>query len=272
MKYINIIDISEFECYSNVNARLLYLELCARMDVKTRDLIVSQRRLERSLPMTYAAIRHALSLLIRDGLVAQREAQDGAQDGTQRATQRATHLHIMSFSELSDINSATDNAQSNATSNARNNADFKQEIEILNNKNLEITHTRASEVLERLKDKDAALYIDVAEHRIKGFKSEFCARMAVKTRTWKDETDLISHFLDWANKNKKSIINKLQSSDQIEAVAVHQREEVEEPHPRSIPLAEWKWIIKTVQSGSAAPGVIEAYEKGCAELKKLNRK
>lgn len=275
MKYINIIDLKDFECYTNVNCRLLYLELCSLMDVKTRNVTISQRRLERSLPMTYSAIRHALTMLMRDGLVAQISAQEEAQGATRQTTQRATHLHIMSYNELSDTNSATSNAtsnaQSNAPSDATNDADFKQEIENNNNKNLQITHTRASEVLDKLRDSDAALYIDVSAHRIKGFKREFLARMRVKARVWKDENDLIAHFLDWANKNKKSILNKLQDLDRDEQ-AYREREAerielmTEQPHPKSLSLAEWQYIERQVKKKQAAPSLIEMYQRGLAEM------
>lgn len=269
MKYINIIDLRDFECYNNINCRLLYLELCSLMDVRTRNVTISQRAMERNLPMTYAAIRHALGMLLKDGLVAQVTAQEGAQEGAQRGAQRATHLHIMSFSELNDANNATSSAESNAESNAERNAESSaysnKGLDNYNYKKSKITLTRAKDLISDFEDSKVSLYVDISVGKVGTFKSEFLARMSVKNREWNDESDLISHFLDWCCKNKKSLLQRADQSEQ------HKNQEQKEqtadvPHPKSIPLADWLWICKMVKQGNCAPAVKEEYERGCAEL------
>lgn len=269
MKYINIIDLRDFDCYQNVNCRLLYLELCSRMDVKTRNVTFSQRGIERDLPMTYAAIRHALALLIRDGIVAQVDAQQSAQEGARKATQRTTHLHIMSFIELNDASNAPNSAESNAISDASNNASSdasknKGKKKNLNN-NFIITLTRAREILNSFDVKKISMYLDVSEWHGRSFVGAFLGKMEIKNRTWIDENDLISHFLDWSMKNKKQVIAR---ADQEEATAepAPTTAHDEAPHPAALSSAEWDWICRIVASGQAAPQVIDEYQKGCYEL------
>lgn len=269
MKYINIIDLRDFDCYSNVNCRLLYLELCSRMDVKTRNVTFSQRGIERDLPMTYAAIRHALALLIRDRIVAQVDTQQSAQEGARTSAQRTTHLHIMSFSELSDASNAPSNAESNAISDARNNASssasFNDRRKNLNNNNLIITLTRAREILEKFDLKKISMYLDVSEWHGRSFVGAFLGKMEIKNRTWIDENDLISHFLDWSSKNKKQVLARADQEQAADELAPSTAPE-EAPHPTSITAAEWDWICRIVASGQAAPQVIAEYKKGCHEL------
>lgn len=269
MKYINIIDLRDFDCYSNINCRLLYLELCSRMDVKSRNVTFSQRGIERDLPMTYAAIRHSLQLLMRDGLVAQLSAQEIAQEGARGMTQRTTHLHVMSYSELSDVNSAPSDASSNAESDASNNAESnapknKGKKKNLNN-NILITLPRAREILESYDVFKIMLYLDVSQYHGRSFVGAFLSKMEIKNRTWLSENDLISHFLDWSLKNKKQVIAR---ADQEEATVEPAPSTAleEAPHPAAMSSAEWNWICRIVASGNAAPQVVEEYKKGCHEL------
>lgn len=269
MKYINIIDLRDFDCYQNVNCRLLYLELCSRMDVKTRNVTFSQRGIERDLPMTYAAIRHALALLVRDGLVAQLSAQEIAQEGARGMTQRTTHLHIMSFSELSDASDASYNASGNASGNAisdaENNAPMnKGKKKNLNNKII-ITLPRAREILNSFDVKKISMYLDVSEYHGSSFVGAFLGKMEIKNRSWSDENDLISHFLDWSTKNKKQVLARAEQEQSAEEAAPMTAPE-EAPHPAALTPAEWNWICRIVASGQAAPAVLEEYKKGCHEL------
>ena len=265
MRYINIIDLKDFECYQNINCRLLYLELCSMMDYQTRDVVLSVRKLERSLPLTYAAIRHALAQLIKCGVI----AQEGAQEGAQTTTQRTTHLHIMSFSELQGGSSAIDNARNNATdsatSSAKSNAEFNKGNKKNLNNNNQITLTRAEEILKNFESSKISMYVDISEHRCEFFKSEFIQLMGIKGRTWASENDFIGHFLDWAVKNKKQLLARADGRAAAEEEP-QPNSAAEEPHPRDKTAAEWNWIKRTVASGKAAPLVIEEYKKGCQEL------
>lgn len=269
MKYINILDLRDFDCYQNINCRLLYLELCSRMDVKSRNVTFSQRGIERDLPMTYAAIRHALALLVRDGLVTQLSAQEIAQDGARGMTQRTTHLHVMSFNELSEVNSATSNAESNASGNAisdaSNNAPMNKEKKKKLNNYILITLPRAREVLNSLDVKKISMYLDVAECHSSSFVGAFLSKMEIKNRTWLSKDDLVSHFLDWSCKNKKQVLARADQEQAAEEAAPMTAHD-EAPHPTALTAAEWDWICRIVASGQAAPAVLEEYKKGCHEL------
>lgn len=270
MKYINIIDLKDFDCYQNINCRLLYLELCSLMDVKTRNVSFSQRHMERVLPCSYSAIRHALSLLLRDGVVAQVSAQEVAQVSARRIAQCVTHLHIMSYNELSGVNnalvSADNNADNVADSVARSSNLSNKGKDNYNFKNSKITLTRAEEFLSNFPKEKISLYVDISEDRASYFVETFCARMHVKNREWKDENDLLSHFLDWSSKNKKSLLHRADERAKVEEQA-QEPTPVEAPHPSWLTSAEWEWICKRVRSGDYAPEVKQEYDKGIAELR-----
>lgn len=268
MKYINIIDLHDFECYSNINCRLLYLELCHLMDVKTRNAVVSIRSMERVLPCSYAAIRHALDQLIKCGLLSHIGTQKGAHGSAHIAAQGATHLHIMSYNELDNASNAPSNAESNAESNAVKSADrsasIKKEIDNLNFKNSKITLAHAKDLILNYPSEKLSLYVDCADHAAPIFKGIFIQKMELKKRTWKDETDLVSHFLDWCLKNKKACLHR--AYENIATQEPEQEPPREEAwHPSDIPAADWEWICRTVQRGEAAPAVLEIYNKGMQE-------
>lgn len=69
MRYTTIIDISEYQVlYRNVNVRLVYLHLCLASGYhdEDRDLYVgSLRKLSTETGLTIAAVRHALSILVK---------------------------------------------------------------------------------------------------------------------------------------------------------------------------------------------------------------
>lgn len=270
MKYINIIDLKDFDCYQNINCRLLYLELCSLMDVKTRNVSFSQRHMERVLPCSYSAIRHALSLLLRDGVVAQVSAQDVAQVSAHRIAQCVTHLHIMSYNELSGTNSALTSADSiadNVADNVARSSNLSNNgIEKFKFKNSKITLTRAEEFLSNFPREKISLYVDIAEDKAPYFVETFCARMRVKNREWRDDNDLLSHFLDWSYKNKKSLLHRADERAKVEEQA-QEPAPVEAPHPSWLTSAEWEWICKTVRSGDYAPEVKLEYDKGMAALR-----
>lgn len=271
MKYINIIDLHDFECYSNINCRLLYLELCSLMDVKTRNAVVSIRSMERVLPCSYAAIRHALEQLIKCGLVSHIGTQKGAHGSAHIAAQVATHLHIMSYNELDTASSAPSNAERNAPSNAVKSADrsasINKEKENLNFKNSKITHTHARDLIFSFDKEKMSLYVDISQDNCQYFKDAYIEAMSIKGKTWKDESDLVSHFLDWSVKNKKKILHR---ADESRATKEPEQEQPREEawHPSDIPSADWEWICRTVHRGEAAPAVLEIYNKGMQEYQR----
>lgn len=78
MRYTTVIDISEFQqVYKNHNARLVYFHLALKSGYHDSDrdkVNVSIRRLAADCGLSVSALRHAVSLLERNGLV---KRQDG---------------------------------------------------------------------------------------------------------------------------------------------------------------------------------------------------
>lgn len=272
MRYLNIIDIRDFECYSNVNCRIVYLELACRMDTQSRNLKVSVRKLAGDLDITYNALRHALTLLERDGLICNVTTQSATQEATQRATQSATHLHVVSYSELQHANNAANNAESNAESNALSN-DLKNNN--YNNNNIYITHTRACEVLKKIERDKMCYVVDIAERRCNYFLRAFLQTMIYKGKKWSSEEDLVSHCFDWCVKNKKSLIAKMDAEEATEVKNKADDANVRvaaaaaaAPVPSGMTQEQWMWVCKMVRLGDCAPEVREVYLKGMEELKK----
>lgn len=276
MRYLNIIDIREFDCYSNVNCRIVYIEVACRMDTQSRNLKVSVRKLASDLGLTYNAVRHALSMLERDGLICNTTTQEATQEATQRATQSATHLHVVSFNELQHANNAANNAESNAESNAVSN-DLKNNN--YNNNNIYISHTHACEVLRKIERDKMCYVVDIAERRCNYFMRAFLQTMVYKGKRWISEEDLVAHCFDWCVKNKKTLIAKMDAEEAAEAKTKAAEANVRTaaaaaaaPVPSGMTHEQWMWVCKMVRIGDCAPEVREVYNKGIAELKNLDTK
>ena len=118
-KYIVISDISRCPCYKNVNARILYLHIACRLDTSTYTYSQSLRNLAWECGMTIDAVRHALKLLERDGLITTQIAPHlPTQYAPQTAPQPTTQIHIVTIKELqapSKAPSTTPNTTPNTT-------------------------------------------------------------------------------------------------------------------------------------------------------------
>lgn len=100
-KYIVIADISRCPSYRNVNARLLYLHCACRLDTSTYTYSQSLRNLAWECGMTVDAVRHALKLLERDGLITTQTApHPTTRYAPQHAPQPTTQIHIVTIKEI----------------------------------------------------------------------------------------------------------------------------------------------------------------------------
>ena len=68
-KWVIIQDARELPCYKNVNARLAYLHAAMGCDIGTYVYTTSLRRMASDVGITLDALRHALKVLQRDGLI-----------------------------------------------------------------------------------------------------------------------------------------------------------------------------------------------------------
>lgn len=266
MKYINILDLAEYDIYQNINCRLLYLELAHRMDLRTREVYVSVRGIAADLGITYAACRHALGQLIGTGVVTQLATQHATQGATRLTTQATTHLRLCNYNDSANVDNALDSAPISAPKSApisaTNNAPSIKSNS--NNNNISITLTRARELIEGFDIKDLQTYWDCSDYHADGIKDRYLIVMGIKGKSWSDEDDLKAHLLDWGKKNKKSIIKSLASAPPPEPEPT--APEPERPHPDWLTSDAWQWICNTVSRGDAAPEVLEEYEKGCAAM------
>lgn len=90
MRYTTIIDITELRLYRNITARLVYLHLCltAGYHDEDRDIVTdSLRGMAKEIGVTVSALRHALNILMKAGLLTR-------QDGTLKVTKWLTTAPI----------------------------------------------------------------------------------------------------------------------------------------------------------------------------------
>lgn len=126
-KYIVISDISKYPCYKNVNARLLYLHVACHLDTRTYTYYHGIRTLASEIGMTFATVRHALGLLVKDGLITMEVAVPTTTHyATHKRTQAVTHIHIVTIKDLQHTSNTPSNTQSNTPSNTQINKKIKK--------------------------------------------------------------------------------------------------------------------------------------------------
>ena len=197
-KYISIMDISKYKSYSNVNARLLYLHAACHVDTSTYTCVKSTRQLAKELDLTHAQVRHALSMLVADGLVTTQVAtHEPTHYATHLMTQPTTHIHIVSVSELDGTNNGTNNTPNNTPSNTPRNTPRNTQINQQSCKRID-THTLRvrAEGLEKLAREEFGLLPDAAAKAVE----TFFARCDLKGKTWESEGDGVAHFVAWCEK------------------------------------------------------------------------
>ena len=119
-KYIVISDISKYPCYKNVNARLLYLHVACHLDTRTYTYYHSIRTLANDIGMTVAAVRHALGLLVKDGLITiEVTLPTTTHYATHKRAQPTTHIHIVTIKDLQQPNNTPSNTPSNTQINKK---------------------------------------------------------------------------------------------------------------------------------------------------------
>lgn len=197
-KYIIISDISRCPCYSNINARLLYLHIACRIDTGTYDYAQSLRRLALETGLTLDAVRHALKQLVRDGLVTTQVAPHIATQYAPQATPQATtHLHLVTIKDLQPISTTTNSTANTTAYTTANTTECATQLKELNKK--PITHTRACELavtMVGLISREFGIDEEASQHAYKAFLT----RQQLKSKTWESDGDLVAHVLSWVEK------------------------------------------------------------------------
>ena len=182
-KYCTILDISQCNCYKNINARLLYLHLACSVDVSTYTYATSIRRLSADIGMTVATVRHALSSLEREGLIST------TQVATHSTTQVATHIHLVRFNELQCANDTSCDTLNDTSCDTHKN----------NNNQKAFTHSHACEKAKEwvgLLSAELQISADQADKLC----VDFLRRMSLKGKAWENEGDCLAHLISWSEK------------------------------------------------------------------------
>ena len=200
-RFIILKNMRDYPCYSNVNARLVYLHAACQMDLATYTCAKSLRQMAKELGIGLEAVRHAVRQLERDGLIATHVAtQITTHPTTYLTTQQTTHLTILKVNENSAPNSAPNNTPANTPANTPNNTlrntQNKGEVEGME-KNLPLTDARVTWAKEA-RDLAEVLKLDAAVAA--SLVEEFRKRQQIKSKTWLNEGDLLAHLVAWAEK------------------------------------------------------------------------
>lgn len=182
-KYCTILDISQCNCYKNINARLLYLHLACSVDVSTYTYVTSIRRLAAESGLTVSAIRHALCALERDRLLIT------TQVATHSTTQVATHIHLVRYNELQGVNDTSCDTSCDISCDTHKN----------NNNQKAFTHSHAC---AKAKDWVGLLSAELSVTADQADKLcvDFLRRMQLKGKTWENEGDCLAHLISWSEK------------------------------------------------------------------------
>lgn len=200
-RFIILKNIRDYPCYSNVNARLVYLHAACQMDLSTYTCAKSLRQMAKELGIGLEAVRHAVRQLERDGLIATHVAtQTTTHPTTYLTTQQTTHLTILKANENSAPNSAPNNTPSNTPantpSNTRCNTQNKVEV-VRSEENLPLTDARVrwSDMTSRL-----AGVLKLSPQDAADLVEQFRQRQQLKQKIWTNEGDLLAHLIAWAEK------------------------------------------------------------------------
>lgn len=208
-RFIILKNMRDYPCYSNVNARLVYLHAACQMDVTTYTCAKSLRQMAKELGLGLEAVRHAVRQLERDGLIATHIAtQTTTHPTTYITTQQTTHLTILKANENSAPNGAPNNTPCNTPCNTPNNipCNTQNKVEgITQGENLPLTDARVSwseqaAALAAVLKIEMPLAVDLTE--------QFRQRQQIKQKTWTNEGDLLAHLIAWAEKRHRPNVKK----------------------------------------------------------------
>lgn len=197
-KFILLQDISRCPCYSNINARLLYLHIACQVDISTYNYAQSLRHLAAETGLTVETVRHALRLLVRDGLITTQQAPQQAPQGTpQGRAQLITHLHIVNINDLREPCNTAAMISNNTANNTSNNTAIPTQNKNYNKKTF--THANACEMAKKWVGLLAA-ELSISTDQADNLCVDFLRRMSIKGKEWESEGDCLAHLISWSEK------------------------------------------------------------------------
>lgn len=207
------------------------------------------------LDMTVDAVRHAIKVLVRDGLIdictaPQTIPQTSPQTTPQRTPQRTPQITILKIKKNGTPN-GTPNTTPNTTENTTENP--TENTTVKNNKNNKTSkktlHTHDARVKEILK-KTAQENLDLPPDEVSTLVEKFLQRQDLKGKTWEDEADMVSHCVSWIEKRLPRTATKprIRTTDHDARIAEYERtkqmqeaaDEVDRLRDEVLKLERWR--------------------------------
>lgn len=200
-RFIILKNMRDYPCYSNVNARLVYLHAACQMDLSTYTCAKSLRQMAKELGIGLEAVRHAVRQLERDGLIATHVAtQTCTHPTTYLTTQQTTHLTILKANENGAPNGAPNNTPNNTPSNTpcntlcntQNKVSVSGLEESPTHSPARVDWSKKAEELGKVLKLEAAQAADLT--------NQFRERQEIKGKSWESDGDLLAHLISWVEK------------------------------------------------------------------------
>lgn len=252
-KWVIIQDAHYMPCYKNVNARLVYLHAAMCCDVGTYVYTTSLRRMASEVGITLDALRHALKVLQRDGLIdiltAPQPAPQGAPQGTPQPTPQPTphltYIRINKIETTSRTTSTTTSTTASTTSSTTENATvISNKITKDPSKSFTLSDARAK--AGKLK-KTAEDRFSLAEGVAAAAVNEFLDLQRLKKHSWEDEGDMAAHFIGWIEKRLWRLRNAAKTAKSDHDARLEERQRVEEEVAARTPVDTLRAEIETLR-------------------------
>lgn len=200
-RFIILKNMRDYPCYSNVNARLVYLHAACQMDVTTYTCAKSLRQMAKELGLGLEAVRHAVRQLERDGLIATHVAtQTTTHPTTYLTTQQTTHLTILKVNENGAPNGAPNNTPANTPSNTPRNTPRNTQNRVIGEGEKESLPLTDARVVWAQEARALADVLKIDPSVATSLVEEFRKRQQLKQKAWLNEGDLLAHLIAWAEK------------------------------------------------------------------------
>lgn len=252
-KWVIIQDARDLPCYKNVNARLVYLHAAMCCDVGTYVYTTSLRRMASEVGITLDALRHALKVLQRDGLIeiltapqqAPRPTPQPAPQLTPQLTPHLTYIKINKIETTSRTTSTTTSTTANTTVSTTENTTVISN-KITKDLSKPFTLTNARECAGRLK-KTAEVRFGLAEGVAAGAVNEFLGLKELTKHSWNDEGDFAAHFIAWCEKRLWRLQKTPKTAKSDHDARLAERQRVEEEVAARTPADTLRAEIETLR-------------------------
>lgn len=239
MRYFTALNIKDTDAYKSINARLVYLHMLCSMNYETREYKCSTRGIGAELGITRKAAVCAIDALTAVGLIR-------CQEGCQARSQAITYI----INDLSYYKEPRKEPTKGTT------------LLDNNNNNISLTCVRERFLSSPYLAK-ACEYWGVECSEGENWVTAFVVAQELRQREhWDNEGDAWRHLLDWVDKKKQSRGRRVVAPPPPSPPpSAEEPTAVQEPTPSGWSSEDWTGIRRLVESGAAAPPVIELYNQ-----------